>query len=183
MARYKHIDTNPRFLAVDLQRQLLPGTFEHAMNHLIDNALDLSRFDARFKNNVTGAAAYPPNLHAKEVHRITRLESDAAQMRQWLADNKEDRKGSKGTLRKSNCTDNESAKMATNKGVIQGYTGVAAVDTRHQIIIEAQAHGTGSEQELLIPVVTAMKAVMSAAHTSPPMPATTVKPTSRNWRH
>lgn len=27
MARYKHIDTSPRFLAVDLQRQLLPGTF------------------------------------------------------------------------------------------------------------------------------------------------------------
>jgi len=32
MARYKHIDTSPRFLAVDLQRQLLPGTFEHALS-------------------------------------------------------------------------------------------------------------------------------------------------------
>lgn len=41
--------------------------------------------------------------------------------------------------------------MATSKGVIQGYTGVAAVDARHQIIVEAQAHGAGSEQELLIP--------------------------------
>jgi len=30
MARYKYIDTNPRFLAVDLAKQLLPGTFEHA---------------------------------------------------------------------------------------------------------------------------------------------------------
>jgi len=38
MVRYKHIDTSPRFLAVDLQRQLLQGTFEHAMNHLIDSA-------------------------------------------------------------------------------------------------------------------------------------------------
>jgi hypothetical protein len=28
MAHYKHIDTSPRFLAVDLDRQLLPGTFE-----------------------------------------------------------------------------------------------------------------------------------------------------------
>ncbi|HEY6094848.1 MAG TPA: hypothetical protein VIU93_07840 [Gallionellaceae bacterium] len=36
MARYKHIDTSARFLAVDLQRQLLPGTFEHALNHLLD---------------------------------------------------------------------------------------------------------------------------------------------------
>jgi hypothetical protein len=46
--------------------------------------------------------------------------------------------------------------MATSKGVIQGYTGVAAVDDRHQIIVEAQAHGTGSEQELLVAVVKAM---------------------------
>ncbi|MEQ1673958.1 MAG: transposase [Candidatus Nitrotoga sp.] len=67
MARYKHIDTSPRFLAVDLQRQLLPGTFEHAMNHLIDHALDLSSFDARFKNDTTGAAAYPPAMLLKVV--------------------------------------------------------------------------------------------------------------------
>ena len=57
MARYKHIDTSPRFLAVDLQRQLLSGTFEHALNHLIDHELDLSGFDARFNNGATGAAA------------------------------------------------------------------------------------------------------------------------------
>lgn len=64
-------------------------------------------------------------------------------------------------MRKSNRTDNESAKMATGKGVIQGYTGVAAVDGKHQIIVEAQAHGTGSEQELLVPVVQAMKEVLA----------------------
>ncbi len=45
MARYKRIDTSPRFLAVDLQQQLLPGTFEHAMNYLIDHELDLSGFE------------------------------------------------------------------------------------------------------------------------------------------
>jgi hypothetical protein len=64
-------------------------------------------------------------------------------------------------VRKSNRTDNESAKMATGKGVIQGYTGVAAGDGKHQIIVEAQAHGTGSEQELLVPVVQAMKEVLA----------------------
>ena len=47
MARYKHIDTSPRFLAVDLQRQLIPGTIEHALNHLLDHEIDLSHFDAR----------------------------------------------------------------------------------------------------------------------------------------
>ena len=67
MARYKHIDTNPRFLAVDLQQQLLPGTFEHAMNHLIDHELDLTGFDARYCNDVTGATAYPPAMLLKVV--------------------------------------------------------------------------------------------------------------------
>nr|MBA3763421.1 transposase [Chthoniobacterales bacterium] len=42
MARYKHIDTSPRFLAVDLLKQLLPGTFEHALNQLLDHDFDLS---------------------------------------------------------------------------------------------------------------------------------------------
>ena len=60
MARYKHIDTNPKFLAVDLAAQLLPGTFEHALQHLLTAAIDLSPFDARYQNDATGASAYPP---------------------------------------------------------------------------------------------------------------------------
>ncbi len=64
---------------------------------------------------------------------------------------------------KSNRTDNESAKMATDKGVIQGYTGVAAVDAKHQIIVDAQAHGTGSEQELLLPIVEALATLRTSA--------------------
>lgn len=51
MARYKHIDTSSRFLAVDLERQLHPGTFEHALNYLADHELDLRRFDARYTND------------------------------------------------------------------------------------------------------------------------------------
>ncbi len=290
MARYKHIDTSPRFIAVDLERQLLPGTFEHALNYLVDHQLDLSRFDTRYKNDLTGASAYPPGMLLKVVlfaysrgivssreieracreqvtfialtgdsaphfttfaafvstlgaeitplfkevllicdrmgligremfaidgvklpsnaskarsgtradfqrqaakmeaaaqvmlarHRandalpvepalaekegrsLERLKREAAQMHQWLTEHPEDRKGAKGKIIKSNRTDNESAKMATSKGVIQGYVGVAAVDDRHQIIVEAQAHGTGSEQALLMPVVAA-----AAPHCTP----------------
>jgi hypothetical protein len=61
-----------------------------------------------------------------------------------------DRRGVKGAVRKSNRTDNESAKMATSKDVILGYTGVATVDAAHPIIIDAQAHGVGAEQALLL---------------------------------
>lgn len=65
--RYKDVDTQPRFLPIDLARQLQPGTFEHALNHLLDEELDLSSFDTRFCNRVTGARAYPPALHLKVV--------------------------------------------------------------------------------------------------------------------
>ena len=41
-----------------MSRQLLPGTFEHALNHLIDHELDHSHFDAHYRNDVTGAKAY-----------------------------------------------------------------------------------------------------------------------------
>jgi len=33
MARYKPIDTQPKFLPINLAAQLLPGTFEHAVHH------------------------------------------------------------------------------------------------------------------------------------------------------
>jgi hypothetical protein len=62
-------------------------------------------------------------------------------------------------VRKSNVTDNESAKMATQKGVIQGYTAVAAVDERAQIIVAAHALGSGSEQAVLLPMVDQTRAL------------------------
>lgn len=58
---------------------------------------------------------------------------------------------------KSNITDNESAKMTTSKGTIQGYNGVATVDKKHQIIVDAQAFGSGQEHHTLKPVTDAVK--------------------------
>ena len=283
MARYYDVEADLRFVALDLAEQLRPGTFEHALNYLIDHELDLSHFDARYHNDETGAPAYPPAMllkvvlfgysqgllgsrpiaracardatfialsgdsqphfttlahfvstlgddiatvfgavlaicqrqgliggelfaidgvklpsnaskhksgtradferHASKLedtakalltqHRladeqsvdadhtrrraqkIERLHRDAEDLRRWLSAHPTDRHGASGKVVKSNRTDNESAKMATEKGVIQGYTGVAAVDAKHQIIVAAQAHGTGAEQALLMPMVEA----------------------------
>jgi hypothetical protein len=47
-------------------------------------------------------------------------------IREWLSEN--DDKIGKSKPIKSNITDNDSAKMKTSKGVIQGYDGVTAVD-------------------------------------------------------
>ena len=67
MARHKPIDTSPRFIAIDFERQLFPGTFEHALNHLFDHELDLSSFDARYKNDLAGASAYSPAMQLRVV--------------------------------------------------------------------------------------------------------------------
>ena len=290
MARYKAVDRSPRFLPVVLDDQLMPGSFEYALDYLIDNELDLSALDSRYKNDLTGAPAYNPAVmlkivllaysrgmvssrmieracrdnvlfmaisgdsapqfttiakfvrelgsdiaalftqvlmtcdaqgligrqmfaidgvklssnaskhksgtHAELAHdadnmekaalamiqahqsrdaqndstggdeedaaqalrRIERLQTAAKRTRDFLASNKE-RTGSKGAILKSNITDNESAKMATSKGVIQGYTAVAAVDSSHQVIVAAQAHGSGSEQSTLLPVIKLTDAV------------------------
>ncbi len=277
MPRFKVVDYSPRFLPVDLSRQLLPGTFEFALHRLLEHELDLSEIESRYCNDEAGAAAYEPRILLKIVllayargilssrameaacrdnvqfialsgdaqpdhstlarfvselgeaagevftqvllicdrqgligramfaidgvklpsnaskaksgkrkdfvrqankmhqavgellrrHRevdaadaqadlgererrhIARLRSEACEIEQWLERHREERRSAKGKPRLSNRTDNESAKMATGKGVVQGYTGVAAVDEKHQVVMHAQAHGSGSEQEVL----------------------------------
>ena len=59
---------------------------------------------------------------------------------------------------KSNITDNESAKMTTSKGTLQGFNGVAAVDKKHQVIVDAQAFGEGQEHHTLQPMIEAIQA-------------------------
>ena len=58
---------------------------------------------------------------------------------------------------KSNITDNESAKMTTSKGTIQGYNGLATADKKHQIIVDAQAFGEGQEHHTLQPILTTLQ--------------------------
>ncbi|PKM15690.1 MAG: DDE transposase, partial [Gammaproteobacteria bacterium HGW-Gammaproteobacteria-2] len=66
MARYKVIDMSPRLLPVDLHAQLVPGSFAHALHHLVDQ-LDLSAFDALYRNDGNGASAFAPAVLLKAV--------------------------------------------------------------------------------------------------------------------
>jgi transposase len=65
--------------------------------------------------------------------------------------------GKSGDPIKSNITDNDSAKMKTSKGTIQGYDAVAAVDDQDQIIVHAEIFGQGQEQDLLEPMLRSVK--------------------------
>ena len=68
MARYKDYNYDQaKLLPISFSRQILPGTFEYSLNHLIDHELDLSVFDARYRNDETGAPAYDPAILLKIV--------------------------------------------------------------------------------------------------------------------
>jgi len=54
-------------LPVHLADQLQPGTFEHTIDYLVDNEIDLSVFQFRYDNDETGAPAYDPAVLLKVV--------------------------------------------------------------------------------------------------------------------
>jgi transposase len=280
MPRYKPSEQNGLLLPVILSEQIQPGSFEFALDHLIEQELDLSDLDTKFNNDETGASAYNPRAMLKIVllaysrgltssrriaqacehniqfialsgdarpsythiakfvrelgpqiqelfsqvlitcdrmqligrqmfaidgvklpanaskersgtheelrHRADRLDNAAAKIielhqsqdesggetdlntqrqeriealrrearrtREFVATSAK-RVNGKGQELKSNITDPDSAKMATSKGVIQGYAAQAAVDSEHQIIVAADVIGSGSEQSMLLPMV------------------------------
>ena len=286
MPRYKPVDRSPRLLPVVLSEQIQPGTFEFALDHLVDHELNLAALDARFNNDETGASAYDPRVmlkivllaysrglissrriehaclhhvqfialsgdsqpsythiakfvrelgpqikklftevlltcdrmgligrqmfaidgvklpanaskersgtHAELRHRAAPLDQAAAKIialhqsqddasqdhelstkhqdrietlrkeaqvtRDFIACN-QPRLNRKGQELKTNITDPDSAKMATSKGVIQGYAAQAAVDSAHQVIVAAEVTGSGSEQAMLLPMVKASNTV------------------------
>jgi transposase len=294
MARYKHYDYGQtKMLPVSYERQILPGTFEYTLSYLIDNKIDLTVFEGRYKNDDGGAPAYDPAILLKiilfayskgivysrriealcrenvvcmalsadttphyttiahfvsslspEIKRIYRdvlLVCDEAGLigkemfavdgvklpsntaKEWSgkkADFKKkakkiergiehilkkhresdvsdsdasmqvarekqlatlnhalekierfvashnDKLGRSGKPVQSNITDNESAKMPTSKGVIQGYNGIAMVDAKHQVIVHAEAHGEGAESSLLKPMIEGTRATFQALNIS-----------------
>ncbi len=84
----------------------------------------------------------------KEKESIKKLKARADKIYKWL-DGNDDKIGTQGKPIKSNIIDNESAKMSTGHGVIQGYNGIAAVDDKHQVVVWAEAFGDSNESSHL----------------------------------
>jgi phosphohistidine swiveling domain-containing protein len=91
------------------------------------------------------------------------MQSEAQATREFIARHPR-RLNAKGSELKTNVTDPDSAKMATSKGVIQGYAAQAAVDSAHQVIVAAEVIGSGSKQAMLLPMIDKAGAVL-APHT------------------
>ena len=68
MARYKRYDYNQFMMVpVSLEEQLMPGTLEYAIHHVVEQRLDLSIFDERYCNDETGRRAIDPKILIKIV--------------------------------------------------------------------------------------------------------------------
>ena len=61
MARYKPYDVSQdKFIPVSFRDQILPGSFEYALNEIVDQHIDLTPFADRYTNDETGRLAYDP---------------------------------------------------------------------------------------------------------------------------
>jgi len=68
MARYKPYDVNQvTLIPVSFPDQILPGSFEYALNEIVDEHIDLRSFEARYQNDETGCLAYDPAILLKIV--------------------------------------------------------------------------------------------------------------------
>jgi transposase len=88
--------------------------------------------------------------------QIEKLQKQAERIERWLEEN-DAKIGANGRELQSNVTDNESAKMMTSHGTIQGYNGQALVDKKHQVIMHAEAFGSGQDNQHLAPMVDGAK--------------------------
>jgi hypothetical protein len=67
MARLKEVKRGLMLLVLDFDKQLEPGSFEHALCHMVDQGLDLTGLRSRIRNDDGGAPAYDPAVLLKIV--------------------------------------------------------------------------------------------------------------------
>ena len=88
--------------------------------------------------------------------QIDKLQKQADRIEKWLKQNEAKIGVNKKELL-SNVTDNDSAKMHTAHGTVQGFNAQAIVDSKHQVIVQGQAIGKGPDNANLPPVLDGAK--------------------------
>jgi hypothetical protein len=128
----------------DLQKR--KEKIEHKLAALVEDHIEIDKEEHSVKEKMTDS-------RERQIHR---LEQQAAKIEKWLSEN--DKKiGAYGKELHSNVTDNDSAKMHTSHGTVQGYNGQAIVDSKHQVIVHGEAIGKGIDNDNLPPVVDGAK--------------------------
>jgi hypothetical protein len=83
----------------------------------------------------------------RRKQQIEKLHKQAERIDKWLRKNDAKISTTIGRELQSNVTDNESAKMKTSHGTVQGYNGQALVDGKHQVVVHAEAFGSGQDNQ------------------------------------
>jgi transposase len=89
----------------------------------------------------------PEVVVERQKKRERHFQLQVERLNQFLQE-QEPKLGSDGKEIQSNVIDNESVKMPTSHGVVQGYNAQALVDSRHQVILAAQAFASQDHDNL-----------------------------------
>ncbi len=98
-------------------------------------------------------------------HREQRLLQQVERLNKFLQE-EQPKAGKAQAEIQSNVTDNESAKMPTSHGVIQGYNAQALVDAKHQVIVHAETFGS-QDHDNLAPMLKGAKKNLQGIGKSP----------------
>ena len=97
----------------------------------------------------------PEIVIERQKKRERRFQRQVERLNEFLKD-REPKRGSEGKEIQSNVIDNESVKMPSSHGIVQGYNAQALVDSKHQVIVAAEAFAS-QDHENLAPMVEGAK--------------------------
>ncbi len=83
----------------------------------------------------------------RQKKRERRFQLQVERLNEFLKD-REPKRGSDGKEIQSNAVDNGSVKMPSSHGVVQGYNAQALVDSKHQVILAAEAFASQDHENL-----------------------------------
>ena len=89
----------------------------------------------------------PELVIERQKKREQRFQLQVERLNVFLKD-REPKRGSDGNEIQSNAVDNESVKMPSSHGVIQGYNAQALVDSKHQVILAAETFASQDHENL-----------------------------------
>ena len=149
-----------RLKAAKLRRKLTEKMAEHRR---------ADRLERKRSPRGEGTTGEREREKAARQATLQRLRARAQRIESFLEE-EQAKEGARGHEVQSNVTDNDSAKMQTGHGVIQGYNAQALVDERHQIIVHAVASGTGQDHQQLAPVLAGAQELLELAALSEELP-------------
>ena len=63
MPRYRYYDYGQTvMLSIELEKQITPGSLEYVIHKIVEERIDVRKFEEKLKNEETGRPAYDPKI-------------------------------------------------------------------------------------------------------------------------